>query len=101
MRFRATVTSLRRTPITGRYRPHIVFDFSTTLFGLTQLDDVEWPFAPGETKPGRVTMLGHADFKPVVQAIAPGVRFSLLEGTHEVARGVIDAVEERTLDLDG
>ena len=100
IRFRATVTVSRAKPILDgvRYMPNIVFDFTPERFGLTRLHDFESPFAAGETKVARLTMLGVPEFAALAEALSPGMKFGLFEGSHEVARGVVDEVEERTLD---
>jgi hypothetical protein len=102
IRFRATVTASRHAPLldSGRYRPNIIFDFSAERAGLTTLHDFESPFSAEERKPARSTMLGVREFARLAELLQPGVTFGLFEGSHEVARGVIDEVEDRTIDLE-
>jgi len=109
IKFYATVTVLRKKPILGgsRYMPNIRFDIpglETTRFGLTTMDDAEWPLSEGETKLVHLVM----DSKPhpgdpedwsrssasLVQTIATGTRFVLLEAGAEVCLGTVELIEE-------
>lgn len=101
IRFRATVTASWSTPRTNerRYLPNIKFEFSKERFGLATLYDFESSFLPGETKAARVKMLGIPDFASLIDGVEPGSKFVLYEGPREVAQGVVDEVEERTIDM--
>ncbi len=83
--------------------PNLRFDipgFEASRFGLTIMDDAEWPLKCGEEKLAHFTMLGNPEldaglFNQLADCIAPGVTFSLMEGPPVIGSGVVEDVEER------
>jgi hypothetical protein len=70
----------------------------TVRFGLTTMDDAEWPLNEGETKIAHFHMIGVPEFERLAQEIRENVEFVLLEGPYEVACGVVNEIEARTID---
>lgn len=105
IKFSGTITWKRKQPMPGgaRYMPNIRFDLpgmATWQFGLTIMDDAEWPLREGETKWAHFYMIGarEPEFERLVEGIRENVAFVLLEGSHVVASGVVNEVETRTID---
>jgi hypothetical protein len=105
IRFWATVTLSedREVGISGgsRYSPNLRFDLpgiSHMRFGLTVLDDVDWPLLPGETKLAQFNIGGHPDMEPLAHQLKPGTSFEMLNGWLIDGRGVVEEIDESTID---
>lgn len=105
IKFWARVTLTRVTPVTGvsRYSPNVRFRLSTLPFGLTTIDDADWPLSKDKAKLAHFTMIRNPDkdadlFDSLARAIAPGDKFALMEGPFVAGFGVITVVEARGLE---
>jgi hypothetical protein len=103
--FYATITWKRKQPMPGgvRYMPNIRFDLpglETLRFGLTTMDDAEWPLCEEETKLVHLHMIGarEPEFERLAKDLRESVQFVLLEGSQEVASGIVNEIETRTID---
>lgn len=107
IRFWATVSlsSSRKHAISGsvNYHPHLRFDLpgmTKMVFGLTRMDDADWPFQPGETKIAHFLMIGHPDMQGLAGELRPGTVFELVEGGRTiVGTGIVDEIDEAKIDV--
>ena len=82
----------------AHYRPLFRFQvdgLQDELWGLAELKETDWPFAPGETKLARFGIYG---FPKLSELLAEGVRFTLQEGRQVVGSGIIDEIEYNEID---
>jgi hypothetical protein len=94
---------LQGNPITGaqRYSPLVSFDLpghEELRYGLAIVDAADWPLVIGEPRFAHFTFIGVPEFKRLAREISPGMRFRLFDGKWHVGSGVVDEVEDRTLD---